>query len=157
MVQPEVLRGHVHPRTQQVDIGFRELLALRVGRDTARVAHAARFPHRQEEPRERQDDDEEPQVAEEHGPERLGGRDAEAAQDVLAGALGEGGSSDADTGEGAVAELGDDDDAEGEEVGGDPAEPPDPSRDVDDEIAGGEDEEYGDCVAEEGSPCKASL
>ena len=56
-----------------------------------------------------------------------------------------------------MTELGEDDDAEGEEVGGDVAEPVDPAWDVDEEEAGGEDEEDGEGVPEEGSSCEAAL
>ena len=56
-----------------------------------------------------------------------------------------------------MTELGEDDDAEGEEVGGDVAEPVDPAWDVDEEEAGGEDEEDGEGVAQEGGSCEAAL
>ena len=69
----------------------------------------------------------------------------------------QGRSTDAHTCEDAIAELRNGQDAEGEEVRGDPAPPADTAWDVDDEVARRKDEEDGERIAEERGPRKATL
>lgn len=59
--------------------------------------------------------------------------------------------------EGTVPELGKYHDPEGEEMRGDPSEPADPSRDVDDEVSRREHEEYREGISEECCPSKTAL